>query len=366
MKKLYLYVINIVFILTFFLKSSFGQFNFIFFSDLNARSIEGLGIVQTQNLTGKILTGIVVIEVKEVATRTSVVSIKIPEQRITTGLSTLSRSIFINSQLHFYNNSYGNILSQTRQFPAGEYLVCYSFISTDKNIPFQYDDCFDFSIKPLVPVSLQSPYNKDSICEKKPFLSWKPPLPYNNSIRFRVLLTEKKNGVASIENLLVNIPLLYVDNISGVMINYPTSSPDLKDGITYCWQVIAYQNGILLSKSEIWEFTVNCTIKESLKPNDSYRELKSLINGNYYVANNTMKFSFFNHYHEQQLQYAIYEFNSGMKPLKKIPKIYLKRGLNRIDIDLNGLELTPEKQYVLRVFPFNENPVDIVFKTNVL
>jgi len=180
-------------------------------------------------------------------------------------------------------------------------------------------------------------------------------------MRFRLLLTEKKEGEA-IENLLVNAPLLLLDNITTTSINYPSSHPDLKEGKTYVWQVIAYQNSVVMSRSEMWEFTVQCTEPGKQAPNDSYRELKQLVNGNYYIANRALKFTFHNNYNIKRLSYAIYDLGKGMKKLKDCPEVSLTTGLNKIDIDLTELELEPGKHYLLKVYPFNEPDVQVRFE----
>jgi hypothetical protein len=179
-------------------------------------------------------------------------------------------------------------------------------------------------------------------------------------MRFRLLLTEKRDGEA-IENLLVNAPLLLLDNITTTSINYPSSHPDLQEGKTYVWQVIAQQNNVVMSRSEIWEFTIQCTEPSKQLPTDSYRELKQLVNGNYYIANRALKFSFRNNYSIKRLIYAIYDIGDGMKKVKDCPEVTLTQGLNKVDIDLTDMDLEPGKHYLLKVHPFNEPDIDVRF-----
>ncbi len=339
----------------------FSQLNFVFLPEINGRSIDGLSAFQLQNLTGKTLTGNIYIEVKENINKLKVVSVKTQEININPGVSSFPRINFVNSQLQFAANAFANITSQTRSFPPGEYSFCFHFVPSVKGSPDNYEDCFDGSIQPLVPISLLNPSDRDTICNKRPFLTWQPPLPYSAAMRFRLLLTEKKPGTAPVENLLMNVPLVFLDNITSTSVNYPATSPELKEGKTYCWQVIAFMQGVVLSKSEIWEFTVQCKEQLPLKPNDSYRELKSLVNGNYYVTNKYLKFSFTNNYNVSKLSYGIYDLANAQKQIKRTPEVTMQPGLNKIDIDVTDLELEPGKQYLLKVFPFNEPVIEVRF-----
>jgi len=92
---------------------------------------------------------------------------------------------------------------------------------------------------------------------------------------------------------------------------------------------VAYEKGIIISRSEIWEFTVQCKEPVKPSPNDSYRELKLLVNGNYYFANRSLKFSFRNDYNTQKLRYAILDMADAGKELKNVPEVKLQYGLNK-------------------------------------
>jgi hypothetical protein len=185
-------------------------------------------------------------------------------------------------------------------------------------------------------------------------------MPYHSSMRFRLLLTEKRPGIPGIEMILKGRPLLLLDNISTTTINYPSQYPELQEGKTYVWQVAAYQQGVIISTSEVWEFTVQC--KEAAKPlpDESYRELKVLANSGYYIANRVVKFLFLNNYGVTRLNYSIYDMGKG-EIVKNQPDVKLHYGLNKINIDLTEMELESGKQYVLKIIPFNESPVEIKF-----
>lgn len=355
MKLLYSILTGLLFVC----QISYGQFMVYFQPEVYGRTIDGLGSFQVQNLTGAALRGQINITVQETVSKSSVVTITTPVTNIQPGTANFPRNVFAGSLFKFSSNAYASITNQTKNFPPGQYVFCYQFVNADKQSD-DYENCFDAEIQPLVPMTLIYPADGDKICQKRPLLTWQPPIPFNSSMRFRLLLTEKKEG-ESVENLLVNAPLLLLDNITTTSINYPSGHPDLKEGKTYCWQVIAYQNNVVMSRSEIWEFTVQCSEPGKQLPTDSYRELKLLVNGNYYIANRALKFSFRNNYNIKRLSYAMYDIGNGMKKLKDCPEVTLTPGLNKVDIDLTELELEPGKHYLLKVYPFNEPDIEVRF-----
>lgn len=336
----------------------FSQVNFVFVPEVYGRSVDGLGNFQMQNLTSLSKRGQVYITVRENISKSSIVTIVSPSFTLMPGNSSCPAGMFLNSTFNFQPNSMAAIVSQTRNFPPGEYTFCYRFVPADKTEDFE--NCFDANIQPLVPISLISPADEDKICQKRPPLSWQPPVPFPPAMRFRLQLTEKKKG-AAVENLLMNAPLVFLDNIPSTTISYPSFAPDLVEGHTYVWQVIAYQNGILLSRSEIWEFTVQCSDSLPADPVDSYRELKSMQNGNYYIVGQNLRFAFQNDYNAGKLSYSISDLENGGQPIRHLPDVPLKRGLNKVAIDLSDLDLRSGSHYLLKIYPFNEPEVQVRF-----
>ncbi len=335
-----------------------GQGNFVFIGEVYGRTLDGLANFQIQNFSGQAHQGKVYLTVKENISKNVVVNMVSPLITLSQGNNQFPVSAYTGSSFSFPNNAMAAIVSQTRNFPPGEYTYTFRFQPNDKSDDFE--SVVDANIQPLVPINLISPADQDKICEKRPPLSWQPPVPYPPSMRFRLQLTEKKRG-SDIENLLMSAPLVLLDNIPSTTVSYPSYAPDLQEGHTYVWQVIAYQNGIILSKSDIWEFTVQCSDSAKANPNDSYRELRELVNGNYYYATTYLKFSYQNHYNIRKLDYEIYETEGGSKKIKNLPDIPLNPGHNKIDIDLSQLDLEEGKHYIIKVYPFNEPAVIVRF-----
>jgi len=339
--------------------ASVGQVNFYYLPELYAKSVDGLGSFQLQNLTGSAVSGRVIISVKENTSRSGVVTITTPVSSFNPGMNNFPRTSFASAVFNFSPNRVAVIINQTRAFIPGEYTICFRFVNA-VNHGDDYESCFDASIQPLVPINLLIPAEHDHICEKRPSFSWQPPVPFQPSMRFRLLLTEKKQGEA-VENLLMNTPLVLLDNISSTTISFPSFAADLTEGKTYCWQVVVSQQGVIVSKSEIWEFTVQCKEAQAPLGGDSYRELKLLQNGNYYISSRLLKFSFRNNYNIKKLNYSILDIEKGGEKIKNLPEIALTAGINKIDIDISDLDLVPGKYYLLKVYPFNEPEAEVRF-----
>lgn len=341
------------------LNSLNAQVNFMFPASLYGRSVDGLGSCTIQNISGQPLLGNLWVKVKELRSGLPVVQVLCNNIQLPVGQSNLQRQLFGAAAFQFFSNPISSIASQTRQFPPGNYEYCFQFEPANKGTEIS-ENCYDAEILPLVPISLQSPSNLDSICIKRPVLTWTPPLPISPTMRYRLLLVEKRN-LSAVEALAINPPILLLDNLSGNMVNFPGSAPELIEGKTYCWQVLAYEQGVVMSTSEIWEFTIQCKEQPPLVQKDNYRELRSLMNGNYYVAERYVRFSFQNNYSVKKLNYEILALNGGVSSIKHLPEIPLKLGLNLVDLDLFDADLQSGMHYLLKVYPFNEEPITIRF-----
>src|SRR4051812_30534063 len=109
-----------------------AQSHFVFLPDVYGKSIDGLGVFKIQNATGARFSGNAVITVHESHSNLEVVKIKTPVITVTPGVYSFSSGLFSGSSFAFSNNSLASIVSQTRNFPPGEYTFCYSFI-VDQN-----------------------------------------------------------------------------------------------------------------------------------------------------------------------------------------------------------------------------------------
>lgn len=353
MKKLLFTILIICF------SRAFGQMNFIFTSSTLTRTVDGVLNFQIQNLTGKNLLGNLIISAKNSQSNQPLFIIYSQEVKVPNGVSSSLQYNLLSAKISFSQNQEAKLISQTRKFLSGTYTICFKFMPTDK-LQDEYENCVDIEIAPLTPVSLISPDDMDTICSKRPYLSWQPPMPLSQAVKYKMFLTEKKDN-QTIESLFLNVPIINIDGITSSGVVYHSSAPDLQEGKTYVWQVVAYESSQVISQSEIWTFTVQC--KDKINDfNDNYRELKTIINGNFYLSTDILKFAFVNNYNVKKLDYSILDIQNDMKPIERVPEVKLINGYNKININLNQIELTENKDYLIVVRPFNQNEIKVRFR----
>lgn len=354
------FILCTFFLITVFCMKAGAQLLFHFIPEVYARTIDGLSSFKVHNTSATKFIGQISILVTDKNSRQPVVSILTGTVTFNSGMNSMPKAAYMSSVFQFSATKTGRLVNQTRTFPPGEYSFCFSFQPADKSQTDNFENCFESLVQPLVPISLIYPGDRDTICQKRPVLNWQPPLPLQPDMKYRLMLVEKKEKT-SVEAMLKRAPLLLLDNISSTTINYPFSHPELVEGKTYSWQVGAYTDGLLVSTSEMWEFTVQCKDPVIPDPGGSYRELKLIANGNYYYANRILRFSFLNSYGPDLLRYSILDIKNALKEIGDLPKVNLKPGRNNIDIDLTELDLKDGAEYLLKVYPFNEEPVQVRF-----
>jgi hypothetical protein len=346
-------------LLVIYSSSSSAQLNFFYNIDLYGRSVDGLGKVLINNLYNQGIQGQLSITVKEMRTNQLVIQVITPVFNLSRGQNHLPATVWANATIQNGGSDYAMIAQQTRSFPPGLYQFCFIFSPSDKSIETA-SDCVEGEIQPLIPMQLVDPVDRDSVCSNRPILIWHAPIPVPASASYRILLVEKTGD--PVESILANRPVLALSNLTTTTLPYPGNLPPLQEGKTYCWQVFTVDRNVMLSKSEIWEFTVGCNEKAPPVNKDAYRELKSISNGNYYIADNYIKFSYQNRYNSKKLNYSIFDFNDNGNKIKNLPIISLQPGLNKIDLDVSDIGLENGKVYLLKVYPFNEDVIVVQFK----
>jgi hypothetical protein len=134
------------------------------------------------------------------------------------------------------------------------------------------------------------------------------------------------------------------------MLFYPPAARELQEGKRYAWQVTVYKDGMILNRSEIWDFNIKCNDTPAVEKFDGFRDIEDLAKGNYYIANGRILFAVYNAYEETNLQYSIFCLDKPDQVFKKLPRLKLKRGNNNIIIDLKeNRSFTDGYHYILTV-----------------
>ena len=342
----------ILFLLCFFLPGCLlAQVSFVFTPELNGRTLNGLFTAQLMNNSSEIYTGTIKIIVREANNRI-VVQAQTGSILIKPGLNTM-QLLSQRTKMMFGNNSVASITAQTGRFPENDYEYCFGFDGSNTkqgNADQFFENCFNYSIQSLIPLSLLYPEDQEEICNTRPDFTWQPQMPLLSSCRYRLLLAEQKEKQTAADAILNNMPVLYEENISAVMLSYPPAAAALEVNKKYAWQVTAYDRNTMISKSELYSFSTHCNNATPDSSRDSYRQPGITLNGSYYLTGNMLRFSLLNTYAATKLQYSITDFADPGKEIGNLPLIKLQPGLNKVDLemeDINGLK--PGRMYLLRI-----------------
>lgn len=347
MKRVLLYL---TFVLLSFGASAQVTINFL--PAVNGQSLDGLSIVQLINTSGRNMQGALSIIVKDAA-GASVVSIQAPRVAIRMGVNNLNKGMLAGSRVQLGGGPAAATLGQTGRFPEGEYEYCYELAAENLKPtapPTIYENCFQHTLQPTTPLLLIDPYDEAEICNTRPNFSWQPPMPMLPNMRFRIVVVPVKEKQDPVEALANNRPVINVAELRHSNLVYPVQSPDLVKEQRYAWQVSAYASKTLLTQSEIWTFTLHCD--DSIPPveDDSYRELKVEADKNFYLAPGTLRFAFTNYGQAGRLDYEIIDLANPAVPMKKLPRLTMQAGLNRIALDLSDIRSIQDgNQYILKV-----------------
>ena len=310
-----------------------------FVPELQGRTTDGLMLAKFVNTFPESKTVTLDITVREKKTG-KVVMISTAPFTLLPGMNNINRNAVSGSTIRFSENNVARLLRQSGVFPEGEYEYCFQVYRQDKTSRGELlgEQCFDYLVEPLTPLFLIEPYHKEKICDKRPSFTWQPSLPAIPGSQYRLTLAEMKSGQVASEALVYNLPLINQSNILSPMLIFPPSAKELEEGKTYAWQVTVYKEGMILNRSEIWEFSIKCNDTPKVEPENGFRDIEDLTKGNYYIANGKIKFAVYNAYEETNLQYSLFCLNKPDQAFKHLPKVKLKRGNNNIVIDLTDNE----------------------------
>jgi len=132
-------------------------------------------------------------------------------------------------------------------------------------------------------ITLVHPYDKDTIETVYPVFSWfgTDLTDPRGDIQYTFTLVELSDDQSANAGLIVNTPLIKIENIQGSQFSYPFDAPDLKYNNRYGWRLQKKSNGIIVSESEAWEFILYKNVEVPKK----YAVLSSDFNSTIYDVN---------------------------------------------------------------------------------
>ncbi|MDR6571167.1 DUF928 domain-containing protein [Chitinophaga ginsengisegetis] len=312
-----------------------AQVSFVFLPEVQGRTMDGLFQVRIAGTAAQRLVASLQITVTA-PKEGRIVTIKTKPFEVKPGVNPLPPGLIAGAGINFGNNKIATICRQSGYFTEGDYEYCFELLDegghTGETLGMQ---CFDYYLQPFSPLLLSSPADEDDICDKRPSLYWQPLLPAIPGLQYRLVLAEWKPDQAKVEALRYNFPVINQQYINLPMLFFPPSAKALEEGHQYVWQVTAYKEGMILATSEIWTFKVSCT--DSVKPftPESFRDIRDLDKGNFYVARGKVLFALQNIYAKTTLQYQITGITDPKKVIRKLPEVKLENGNNHVIIDIS-------------------------------
>ena len=303
---------------------------------IHGKSLDGISFFQINNQTSSDFNASLRIIVTEEKAG-KIAEINTPSIYIKRGLSSFSRSVIGTAQIKFSSSQTATITKQTGKFPEGEYEYCFELSPLDlkPGVLDYYENCFHLSLQPLSPLLLIDPLDEEKICNQKPGFLWQSPMPVDFNARYRIIVVEVKDKQTPVEALSVNLPVINISELREPRLNYPMNIKELEKGKTYVWQIYYSVNNILLTRSEIWTFKIDCEEEKENQSEDSYREIKTGISGDFYVAKRKLKFAINNVYNDGDLIFRIINLKDVEKPIKNLPQLKLITGLNKYELNLS-------------------------------
>ena len=340
-----------------------AQLQINFLPAIYGKSLDGISFFQVTNQTGSDFNCAVRIIVNEEKAG-KVAEINANSIYVKRGLNSYNRSLLAGSKTKFSSSPVADIMRQTGRLPEGDYEYCYELTPIDVKPGVQdlYENCFHFNLQPVTPLLLVDPIDGEKNCNQKPAFVWQPPMPVDFNARFRVVVVEIRDKQNAIEALSFNQPLINVAELRQPRMNYPMNIKELEKGKTYAWQVTYSINNMLVNKSEIWTFTIDCEEEPAKASDDSYRELKPGVSGDYYIAQGKLKFAVTNSYNEGDLAYTIVSLEEPEKPIQHLPKLKFMTGLNKYELNLAEYRVFKSgKQYELAIRLMNGQRLTLRF-----
>ena len=303
------------------------------------------------NLSATSVAGHLEIEVVDQSNST-VIKLESGFTEIAPNTTSLASSLFWPANAQFGSNTASQAFQSTGFLPAGNFTICYRFLATGNNLPLGVN-CSEKTIGVFGNFQLTSPFNQESISTTQPLLVWQPFFPSAGmSVAYNLHLVEVQEGQTAQMALLQNAPLVSSKNITGNNLPYPVQSIPLERGHTYAWQVTAVNGQLAIQQTDRWTFTIIQNKKQrsnTPEPDITYRAVKPVMDGGYYLMQDTIRFSYENQRFNDTLSYKIYQANDYTSPLSNLPSISLTPGLNQISIFDISIGLVDGEEYILRI-----------------
>lgn len=232
--------------------------------------------------------------------------------------------------------------SPTGFLPIGNFSVCISFYRhLHDGISQIAEECDFIEVEPLGPPQLTLPWDESEEISKTPTFSWLPPTPasFFTMLNYDLDVAEILPGQSAADAIQQNIPLLHQLNIIPVSFLYPVSAPALEYDKQYAWRITAKNNGVVVSQSETWVFTLKQELTKPFIRTNNLPYIK-LVNGDqpgYAVGIDYLKFEYMNEANDSTWNIVVSDLSTSTIDIipMRWDTIPIRYGQNLVNIDLS-------------------------------
>jgi hypothetical protein len=246
----------------------------------------------------------------------------------------------IHPQFEYSSQPLRELFEQYKKLPEGIYEYCVS-VKPDYNLNETtpgpvYNECVYHKSQDVFLINLIDPDNDAKIYEYNPMLSWTVNYPFASELKYRIRVTEIKEGQNTTGAINRNNPVYDEKNLMQMSIVYPVYGKPLQKNQPYAWTVDAYFKGLLLGGAEPWKFTIiEDSLLTAIPTNQSYYDFSGHHGENAIYAVDTIKLKYENYKTNDTLKFAL--INSKGDTVSFKTKAYaLSPGLNHLDLDIPG------------------------------
>jgi len=269
------------------------------------------------------------------------------------GLNTIVNSPRKVIATEYSSSAQANHIKNTHNLPSGNFKIC---VKLHPITSFEIGDevCDEIESDHNQFLYLISPADKDSMEIKNPMLSWTHSEPFNilsKNESFMMIVSEIKVNQTPEEALLMNNPIMTKQNLLTHHMQYPYEAKGLEEGKHYAWMVQKLSNGVVVAKTEVWEFSI--IKKKPFIP--IYAIMRTELDADYYIAQEEKIFFMMDdRYMDGKWKSVIYdnegkEYNLNVistedRKETTIDKNYKNQikylGNNKYEIDLNKINIS--------------------------
>lgn len=194
----------------------------------------------------------------DVRTRTgeTVLSFKADPVRLASGVHSIAAADVVMRSFSYGASATARAAQQYQRLPGGDYRYCLRLRAPQSEAMDEYCDALE--VDEFLFLDLVQPWNKDTIDETRPALTWSisGSGPSVQTADVRLVLVPMDKGRGPAQAIAAERPFFILPHVTDRTVPYPVGVNDLERGRCYAWQVERLQDGRVLDRSEPWGFCV--------------------------------------------------------------------------------------------------------------